>query len=290
MDNQETFYEKLDSYDFGDGKTLRSLIPNQAIYNLISIGFKSLYANEIEPLTKANEELTKEKDALSTKLAQVASDKADIENQLHQEKLDHSQTQQYRDNAASQLEEAKKEIDRLNGHVDDLRQQINIGVQGSLKVVNSEEEEAKKTAALAELKRQFTVYGEEPLDFKRSKYRAKRATDDSEVEYTNLEKPSYTVINSTEVSQFRQQYPEPVAQEDHADTSLDQSVPTADVTPEVPFPEAPTIDNGTVGEAVQVGNGLQQPHDESVGKTIEERVAELEAKVAALEGKAQNVA
>jgi hypothetical protein len=222
-------------------------------------------------------------------LAQVASDKADIENQLHQEKLDHSQTQQYRDNAVSQLEDAKKEIDRLNGHVDDLRQQINLGVQGSLKVVNSEEEEAKKTAALAELKRQFTVYGEEPLDFKRSKYRAKRATDDSEVEYTNLEKPSYTVINSTEVSQFRQQYPEPVAQEDHADTSLDQSVPTADVTPEVPFPEAPTID-GTVGETVQVGNGLQQPHDESVGKTIEERVAELEAKVAALEGKAQNAA
>jgi virulence-associated protein VapD len=290
MDNQETFYEKLDSYDFGDGKTLRSLIPNQAIYNLISIGFKSLLASEIEPLTKSNAELSKENVELSAKLEQVSNDKADIANQLHQEKFDHTQTQQYRDNAVSQLEEAKKEIDRLNGHVDDLRQQINIGVQGSLKVVNSEEEEAKKTAALAELKRQFTVYDEEPLDFKRSKYRAKRATDDSEVEYTNLEKPSYTVINSTEVSQFRQQYPEPVAQEDHADPSLDQSVPTADVTPEVPFPEAPTIDNGTVGETVQVGNGLQQPHDESVGKTIEERVAELEAKVAALEGKAQNAA
>jgi hypothetical protein len=58
----------------------------------------------------------------------------------------------------------------------------------------------------------------------------------------------------------------------------------------VPFPEAPTIDNGTVGETVQVGNGLQQPHGESNGKTIEERVAELEAKVAELESKAQNAA
>lgn len=238
----------IDGLDLGSGITLRQLIGDEEYYQLAAIGIKGVFqaqadtfSAQIRDLTAANAELELSNDNLRKKLAQMADEKAELENQLGQERLDHAQTSQYRDNAVGQLEEMAKIIEQKNGHIADLQDQISRGVGASIKTVNTEEEKRRQEEIAAKWNREHTVYdvvADDPLNPKT--YTAKLAYNDQPVTYSWIAKNSYRVLNTQdEVSQFRTDHNAPVAQDDSPHPALDESIPAAaDVAQ---FPEPPSL-------------------------------------------------
>lgn len=187
-----------------------------------------------------------------------------------------------RDAAASELEEFKAEVARLNSQVDDLRKEIAVGAVNAVKVVNVKEslENYKKQKEI-EANSRPAIYDVEPLDSKRSRYKAKLAETDEEIEFGWLEKEKYREVTAEEAELFRRQRQAEESQRGHADPAQSgNSVEEGGLVP-------PSLQFQDEDESCEdTANGLDEGNTgvEVAGKSVEERITALEQRVAALEG------
>lgn len=99
-----------------------------------------------DELQKSIKHVTEDRDLLFEKNTELHGDIDRLKADLHDAHLRNEEIQQNRANAARELEEARREIDRLNSHIDDLRNEIAVGAKAAVKVVD-----AKPTEKLNEL-------------------------------------------------------------------------------------------------------------------------------------------
>lgn len=186
-----------------------------------------------------------------------------------------------RDAAASELEEYKAEVARLNSQVDDLRKEIAVGAVNAVKVVNVQEslENYKKQKEL-EANSRPAIYNLQPLDAKRSRYKAILAETDEPIEFGWLEKEKYREVTAEEAELFRRRKAEE-SQRGHEDPAQSgNSVEEGGLVP-------PSLQFQEDDEACEdTANGLDEGNIgvEVAGKSVEERITALEQRVAALEG------
>lgn len=110
-----------------------------------------------------------------------------------------------RDASATELLEAKAEITRLNGHIDDLRKQIAVGARSIEKVVDVNESFEKYKKSLIEAATSLPViYNVRPLDNRRSRFAANYAETDEYLEdYYMYLKGNYREVSADEAPSFR---------------------------------------------------------------------------------------
>jgi chromosome segregation ATPase len=114
----------------------------------------------IQATLDANKELSAQIDVYGEEKAKLRGDieelKAVIEikdTKINQLELDKSDAEQKRDNAVAQLEEARKEIERLNSHINDLQTAQAVGEVEAQKIIQIEATE--RTNRLQELAKKF---------------------------------------------------------------------------------------------------------------------------------------
>lgn len=249
-------------------------------YRIVSTAWKQSLLEEAEKGKKAanelSEQLKNEKEAKEKlqaerdELAELTSKmKMDIA-MLTQELAD---AQAKRDSAASQLEEAKAEIARLNGQVDDLRKEIAVGATNAPKVIDiGESIEAFKAAKAAAEAARPAIYDVQPLDFKQSKFSAKRADTGEEIEFSYLDKGLYREVTPDEAALFRAEYE---AKRNQESVSMDTGEGVELSPPPMQFQDEDTADGLDYEHS-----GVEMARENA---TVEERLAALERRVTALE-------
>lgn len=223
-------------------------------------------ANELSEQLKnekeAKEKLQVERDELNELTSKLKMDIAMLTQEL-------ADAQAKRDSAASQLEEAKAEIARLNGQVDDLRKEIAVGATNAPKVIDiGESIEAFKAAKAAAEAARPAIYDVQPLDFKQSKFSAKRADTGEKIEFSYLEKGKYREVTAEEAEVFRAEYE---AKRNQESVSVDTGEGVELSPPPMQFQDedaADRLDNEHAGVEMARENA-----------TVEERLAALEKAV-----------
>ncbi|OCT12617.1 hypothetical protein A8709_32930 [Paenibacillus pectinilyticus] len=284
------FVSALDTMDF-DGLTLRQVIGSEDGYQLVTIELKKAFIAQADEFSKQltgeieqRLQLQSMFDAVSAKIQAQDKEIDDTNRLLNEEKFARAQAEQYRDNAAKQLEEAKKEVERLNAQVDDLRKEIAVGAREAYKVVDTEAEAQKKKELADKIRKDRTVYDVVPDNVINPKnYTAKLVATDEVVNYNWTKKNFYIELtDENEILQFRQQYSQPEATEsDPAEvaTSLPDSVTPEETFPDLPSAELPEVSSlpNTVDQGQQ--NGEVSAANAGQGQTVEERLSALEAHV-----------
>lgn len=262
----------LDTLRAGDN-TMRDLTVNEGAYQLlrevIQLAMMQRDEHRLNELQKKDKEismLTADVESLQQQsgLQQQQYDELYenytlVRTELNNERIGREEAELKRDAAATQLDEAKREIERLNSHIDDLRAEIAVGAPAATKIVQT-----NVNTNMAELVQQFNaskpaIYDVEALDNKQSRYRAKLASTGEEIEFGYLEKGKYREVTAEEAEVFRTE-----AKHAEEDTALDAGQETG-----VTFQEESTIDSVVEGDA----NG------EVATKTVEERLQALEVAV-----------
>lgn len=268
-------FDDILSLDFG-GLTLRQIIGGESEYQLVTIELKKSFTAQVENFSRQINEIQ----ASYTEQLRAAEDR---ENQLKrqneslQQSLSMAQQNEFeatrnlqdalakRDAAARELEDAKKEISRLES----------LGAREAYKVEDTEEQERQKKELAEKIRKERTIYGKTPIDFKRSRFKAHLAISGQEIEFSYLEQGKYFEIDESEVRQFRSQYPaEPVEPAHVVDQASVPSILTDTVEqfqlPKVELPTPPAA--GLVeGELVRQGE-----HAETRYVTTEELEQRLE--------------
>lgn len=277
-----------------DGVPLRDLFLNddsagaEMAYQAVVIAGKkndqdivAKYMNEIKALTEQLEAEKKSKSELQTLHDQVCDESRGYRTQINNLEMEKEDLESKLANAAAQLDEANKEIERLNGHVDDLRKEIAIGAANAAKVIETGANslEAWKAAKAAADAAKPAIYDVKPVDAKQSRFTAKLAATDEPVEFGYLEKGKYREVTAEEADVFRAEYirqqaeaAEQVQTDDNADLSLGAGT---DIT--VP----------QFQEEDQPVNGVDETNTDVAlaGETVtRQEFEELKARVAQLEG------
>jgi len=221
--------------------------------------------NEIARINDQNSVLIAAKDLLQQQYDKLYENFADVKAELNTTKAELEDTELKRNAAAEQLEDAKKEITRLNSHIDELSAEIAVGAKGAVKVTN-------QNGSLADLVQQFNatkpaIYDIKPLDNRQSRFQAKMAETDELIEFGYLEKGKYREVTAEEAEVFRADYE---AKQAKANTQVDAGE-GLELTTQV-FQESDSstdrLDEGNVSLEVA-----------GQGTTLEARVAELEMAV-----------
>ncbi|MFS0837255.1 hypothetical protein [Paenibacillus sp. 1P03SA] len=178
-----------------DGMSMRDMCLSEPHYQILRIEVQRRYADqaarfseEIGELQKAHAEKLRASEERELQLQRQFDSlqnehKLTLE-QLNSAKLELADMQAKRDNASMALEEAKKEIERLNGHVDDLRKEMAVGAQNAYKVIDTEEQQRQYKEALMKIKAERPkIYDMQPLDIKQSRFKAKLIDSDEEIEF-----------------------------------------------------------------------------------------------------------
>lgn len=203
-------------------------------------------------------------------------------------------------NAAAQIEEKDAIIAQKEGHIDDLRKQVALGVRGAINVVDTEEQDRKKKELAIRIKLDRTVYdeqGDHPINPRN--YTAKKAINDEPVSYSWMVKKSYTVLTTMEeVRAFRLEHqiaiPEQAGPDSNGETpvQVDNGGVQEDIPVSVELPEVPTLPEATfpTQEDVQAGQremGGDTAEAEMAGEAVSrEELQALERRVIALEQRA----
>src|SRR5574341_414958 len=269
-----------------EGLTMRELSGGDDQYQMLRIAVKTKIITQAEEYSKQ----------ISTIQAEENTQKALLKEQLEQmqKKQEEDNKQAYDDMelikhleselAQSKLEtidyqtklrNAVDEIDRLNSHVDDLRKEIAVGARNAYKVIDSEEQ-GKQMKELADRIKasRIHVYDVVPdREINPKNYTAKRADNGEEVTYNWTQTKNYIEIkDENEILQFRNQHAS--KKSDIQDSTLVQKssddIVQGEQFPTIPTAEAPTLP--TIPAPVVEGNSSV----EVAGKTLEERVAEIE--------------
>lgn len=279
--NQSTddFFNKIENLDISNGKTLRDVMIDETFYQSATISIKGLFQAGVDELSQHIATLEGENSDLAGRLKRETADRQNAENELSQERLDHTQTQQYRTNLANLLEEAQKEIAQL-------QEQLKAATAG-VKTTNTEEEQRKKAENDAKIKLERTVYNvipDNPLNIKLYTVNLAATGEVMTIPYYALK--SYIVIQESEVSQFRADNGiAETATPDSDNTPVEQTPEDVQdgVEPEVTFPDLPKAELPTAPDTVDQGqHGGETPAEENGTVTRAEftalinRVVELE--------------
>ncbi|WP_025686008.1 hypothetical protein [Paenibacillus maysiensis] len=251
-----------------DGMKMRQLCSNEGAYQVLRIAVQEMMSDRdtkyLEELKRTQEDagsLKKERDDLQKQYDDLYEKTDGLKKELQAAQEEITDLGQKRDAAA-------QEIARLNSHIDDLRAEAAIGASAATKVISS-----NTSAALAEAVRAYkdalpAIYDVEQVDNKGSLFKAKLAETAEEITFGWLDKGKYREVTAEEADQFRRAAEE----QKRANEDLAQSggVEEADVV-ELPtqFQTQEDADRLVKGDAGQ----------QVAGKTIEERVAALEAMV-----------
>lgn len=264
----------LDTLRAGD-LSMRDLTTNEAGYQILRemvqltmMEREEKYLDEIKKLREDNAVLAASKEALQEQYNTLYENFAEIKSELNAAKADLEDAEMKRDSAATQLQEAKNEIARLNGHIDDLRAEIAVGAQGAVKVTNL-------NSNLAELVQQFNaskpaIYDVVALDTKQSRFSAKLATTGETIEFGYLEKGKYREVTPDEAELFRTEYEAQKAMEQIPVDSGEGMELTPPVFQSEDDAETP------VGGMDEGDTSLEVAREDA---TLEERVAALERAV-----------
>ncbi|MCM3703819.1 hypothetical protein [Paenibacillus macerans] len=242
-------------------------------YRIVSTAWKQ---SLLEAAEKAKQDIAAERAEKESILAQLEAESEEREILQAENKTLSSENSSFllaiadaeskRDAAAAELEEAQKEIKRLNTQVDDLRKEIAVGAANAPKVIDiGESLDAWKAAKAAEEASKVAIYDVEPVDFKQSKFVAKLAETGEEIEFGYLEKNKYREVTAEEAEVFRTEYAAKRAQES-------AQVDTGEGVELTPPPMQFQDDEDTSTDRMDQDNTSL----EVAGKTIEEKVEFLE--------------
>lgn len=255
-----------------EGLSMRELTINEEAYQILRqvvqmtiMELDEKRLKEVAQLKDHNSVLTASKDSLQKQYDRLYENYAEVKSKLSATEIELEDAELKRDAAADQLEDAKKEITRLNSYNDELRDEIAAGAKETVKVTNS-------TGNLAELVQQFNaskpaIYDIKPLDNRQSRFQAKIAETDELIEFGYLEKGKYREVTAEEAEVFRTEY-ETKRAEESVQVDAGEGM---ELTTQV-FQESDSstdrLDEGNVSLEVA-----------GQGTTLEARVAELERAV-----------
>lgn len=262
------------------GLTMRELITDEQSYQLVKIAvqqflderaqaniqeradLKAKYRNEVQTLTDDNsakakqvEDLTYRLNAAETKVSDLTSDNVQlkIERDDYMSKLHH---------AADQLDEAKKEIARLNSEIDDLRIEKAVGARDAYKVISTGEQIAKALEAFKNSRVKVTNMRWED-ELRKTHYLAEKADSGETIRFSHLEKGKYLEVSQEEAARFRAE----ASQSNHNDMALVE--PTESVTETFPIP--PVVEIAELG-LDQTDAGVEVAGEEFVTKAEFEKL------------------
>ncbi|MVP00364.1 hypothetical protein [Paenibacillus lutrae] len=246
-----------------EGMSMREMCQSESHYQVLRIEVERKYA---EQAGKFSEEIGEMQKSYTDKLRASEDRELQLQRQLDALQADHKETaellnsakfeladmQTKRDNASIALEEARREIERLNSQVDDLRKEMAVGARNAYKVIDTEEQQRQYTEAMEKIKKDKEnrpkIYDKVQIDMKGSRFKAKYVETGEEFEFSYLEEGKYNIIqDEQEVQRFRAE-----AERAKADRTLDDSsTPDKEVTFQVPalptFP-VPMVDGERTGE------------------------------------------
>lgn len=251
--------------------TMRDLSAGENEYQALRIAVQNAFIQlEEENITRISDiqaEESAEKTLLKQQITQLQAQLQTQSAQATRESLDYQ----------SKLKNATDEIDRLNSQVDDLRKEIAVGARNAYKVSDVEQTQQLKQLADQIKASRIHVYDVEPdSTINPRNYTATRADNGESVTYNWTQAKNYIEIKDpNEVEQFRQQF---ANKETVSDSPLGNET-TADVTPEVPLPEIPSVVAPEANVLPEVQLAVPAPTDSGQGQTVEERLSALEAHV-----------
>lgn len=283
--NQATasFDDAIEQMDFA-GLTLAQIVGGNSEYQLVKIGIKKYILALADSFSQ---QIASEQTAFAEyrRTAEEYRRSADAREEQLQAKCEEQQRQIYqvtlelqdmtnsRDAAARELAETKQEVERLNGHIDDLRKEIAVGARAAINVIDTEEQERQKKELADKIRRERTIYGKEWVDtIKKNRYRARLAVSGEPIEFPWTEATKYFEIDENEVQQFRSEYSialpaietEAVAEKDEAGVTPEQfQVPT----PAVPAVYVPIVES--VREVVLTEARVREIVREEIAKSGE---------------------
>jgi hypothetical protein len=180
--------------------------------------------------------------------------------------------------AVQQLEEAQAEIKRLEAKVQEQRDELAVGVRGSINVIDTEQQAAEMAALAEKIKADKTIYDLVPDQAINPKnYTAKLASTGEKITFNWTQKNSFIIITDpNEVEQFRTKYAEKY---NVPNLSLDNA-PQAEVKPPTTFQQAElghtAVNNGAT-ELSPVGEQTASQAAEPTVITLESLKAEVDA-------------
>lgn len=272
----DDIFAKLDNLEVSNGLKLRDVTIDESLYQSAIISIKGLVQAEIDDLSKLIAKLQTENAEINALFQKANSDLQITAAALNKEKLDHTYTQQARDNAAALVKEA-------NECITDLQEQLKAATAG-VKTINTEDEQRRKAENDARIKLTRTIYNRvADNELFPKMYTANLAATGEPITFPSFAVNSYIVIKESEVSQFRQD--NGIAEAAVTDTdstpveSVDETVQDG-LELEESFPEVPTVEVPNIPAADTVVGGA--PESSGEGRTLEEafrRIEELERSV-----------
>ncbi|WP_029516279.1 hypothetical protein [Paenibacillus polymyxa] len=251
-----------------DGMKMRQLCSNEGAYQVLRIAVQEMMSDRdtkyLEELKRTQEEaaaIKKERDDLQKQYDDLYEKTDGLKKELQAAQEEIVDLGQKRDAAA-------QEIARLNSHIDDLRAEAAVGASAATKVINSNTSGALAEAVKAYKESLPAIYDVVQVDNKGSQFSAKLAETDEKITFTWLEKGKYREVTAEQADQFRR------AAEEQKRANEDLAQPGG-------VEEADVVELPTQFQTQEDANGLAQGDagEQVAGKTIEERVAALEAMV-----------
>lgn len=282
---------KIDDY------TMRDLCKNEEAYNLLRAVTQQAMMNDAEKRLNEQKEMDQkyanlraekellqqrheaEKEQMQQRYDELYEESTDLRKEIHQLKVDLEDSRSKHKAAVTELEESRKEVARLNGHVDDLRKQLAVGAVGAVKSIDVDESLKEFKRKLQEEKENKTpIYNVQPLDAKGAQYSAQLAENDEVITFGWLEKGQYREVTAEEAEQFRRS-----AEKSNGETvaTPGQSVEESLVPVNLQFQEDETDDAAEHG--LDESDTDREVEAEATG-SVEERLKALEQRVSALEG------
>lgn len=261
-----------------DGITMRQLCKGEEEYQLLRAVVQEAMMqrderrlNENKELDQKNAHLKAEKEELQRQYDELYEENSKQRHEIHQMQVSLDDANKKRDAAVAELEATQKEVERLNSQVDDLRKEIAVGDVVDVKTIDVKESlEQYKKKIQEEQANKIPVYNVEPLDFKRSRFRAMLAENDQTIEYGWMEESKYREVTAEEAESFRR-----AAEEERHNADMAQR----DELEEVKTPTEESTEHG-----LDQADTDRTVEDQAAG-SIEERVKELEQRMIALEYK-----
>ncbi|GAB7057369.1 hypothetical protein JCM16163A_41180 [Paenibacillus sp. YK5] len=215
-----------------------------------------LYKEQLRAAGDRELQLQRQNEELQARVSEINSQLTDALDKNATLIFEKQDAEDKRDNAVAQLEQANAEIERLNGHIDDLRKDQAVGVRNGYKVIdsNSSLDELVAKAKEAKIKSAAELALEQPYGFR------------GKITLPEIRQNQETDRGSSFRIEDTATYPEhnwiSAPKVDAPVTGEQFQVPTLDL------PEAGPIEIPT-----------QQPNGEVVAKTVEERLEALERAV-----------
>lgn len=261
IDIKELFLFRSEEQSKAAYELLRDILQNEIAKIKHQDQYKINLLEEEKAASKEEAEANQTKyDELYEQFVQKRNDMINLQN-------DYEDMAHKRDASATELLEAKAEITRLNGHIDDLRKQIAVGAKNIEKVVDVTDSYENYKKAIQDAAMSLPViYNVRPLDTRGSRFAANYAETDKYLEdYYMYLKGNYREVSADEAPSFRR-----VKEPQHTDADNQRDlVEESELTP-------PTFQSGEEDSAI---DGVDEGHKigDMATKTVEERLQALES-------------